>query len=220
MIAPRSRGSRRGLGSPEAAIGFTVKSGWASAVLLAGSPTSPHVVESGKVDLSDPAIPESRQPYHASFGTARENGPELARLIAGVKRFGRRSVTTLIRQRQAAHKVRGAGLVVGSLVDPATIANDHIRIHALEGQLFRTILQDAAARHELPCSVWRERDLYAFAADRLKLPEATIRQILTTLGHDVDGPWRAEQKSAALAAWLVMADVSTRSLRKRRSQRS
>ena len=51
--------------SDRAAIGFTVKSGWACAVLVAGSATSPRVVDSRRVDLSDPAIPESRQPYHA-----------------------------------------------------------------------------------------------------------------------------------------------------------
>src|SRR5256884_6499616 len=31
-----------------------------------------------------------------------------------------------------------------SLIDPARIGNDHIRAHALEGQLFRTALERAA----------------------------------------------------------------------------
>jgi hypothetical protein len=194
-----------------AAVGFTVKSGWASAVLLVGPATSPRLVDGRKVDLSDPAIPESRQPYHAGFGTARDAGPERSRLIAGVKRFGRASVTRVIRHYGTfGYPMQGAGVVVGSLIDPERIANDHIRIHALEGQLFRGVVQDAAARCSLSCSTWRDRDLQALAAEHLKQPERTLRETLAALGRDAGGPWRAEQKAAALAAWLVLwADRSS-----------
>lgn len=44
-----------------AAVAFTVKSGWAAAVLVAGPPASPRVVDSRTVELSDPALPESRR---------------------------------------------------------------------------------------------------------------------------------------------------------------
>src|SRR5262245_44282738 len=103
-------------GRTRAAIGFTVKSGWACAVLLTGPAGSPRVLDSRRIDLSDPALPESRQPYHAGFGTARAASPELSRLVGAVKRFGRQSVTDAIRRyRAAGHPVRGAGVVVGSL---------------------------------------------------------------------------------------------------------
>jgi hypothetical protein len=188
------------------ALGFTVKSGWASAIVLAGTSTSPRVLESRRVDLSDPANPESRQPYHAGFATARTSGPELSRLIAAVERFGRQSVTGLIRQYQTVeHDLRGAGMVVGSFIDPARIGNEHIRIHALEGQLFRGVVEDAVARNQLACSIWRERDLYGFAATRFKRPEAELRGTVTALGRGIADSWRAEQKAATLAAWLVLA---------------
>ena len=187
------------------AIGFTVKSGWACAVLLTGSATSSRVLDSRRLDLSDPAIPESRQPYHAGFGTARSTGPELSRLVASVERYGRQSVIRLIRHYQTAgHQLRGAGIVVGSLIDPERIGNAHIRIHALEGRLFRALVEDAAVRSGLVCSIWRERDLYALAAGILKRPKEELRRRLAALGQPVDGSWRAEQKSAALAAWLML----------------
>ena len=191
--------------SPRAALGVTVKSGWACAVLVVSSDTGLRTADSRRVELSDPADPESRQPYHAGFGTARASGPRLSRLIAAVKRYGRQSVGKLLQQyRAAGHDLRGAGIVVGSLIDPSTIANDHIRIHALEGQLFRRLVEDAAARHRLPCSLWRERDLYAQAEITLNQPETTLRAAIGGLGRDVEGPWRAEQKTAALAAWMVL----------------
>ncbi len=193
-----------------AAVGLTVKSGWAAAVLLRGTAASPCLIDSRRIELSDPDIPESRQPYHAGFGTARADGADLTRLVGSVRRFGRRSVKAIIRTyATAGHPLAGAGVVVGSLVDPATIANDHIRIHALEGQLFRGVVQEAALASALPCSIWRERDLYAAAAEALGLSEPSIRRTVTALGRGVAGSWRFEQKAATVAAWVVLAARGT-----------
>jgi hypothetical protein len=188
-----------------AAIGFTVKSGWACAVLVSGRVDAPVVVDSRRVALSDPTIPEARQPYHAGFGTARAAGQELAKLVTSVKRFGRSSISGLIRGYQSDHTLRGAGVVVGSLIDPVRIANDHIRIHALEGQLFRGVVIDAATRRGLRCALWRERHLLDAAVKAFDRSEKDLRDHVTELGRDIDGPWRAEHKAATLAAWLVLA---------------
>ena len=194
------------VGRSPAAVGFAVKSGWAAAVLLIGSPASPRLADSRRIDLSDPAIPESRQPYHAGFGTARSGGAELTRLVSSVRRFGRRSVRAVVESYATAESaLTGAGLVVGSLIDPSRIANPHIRIHALEGQLFREVVEQTVAASGVPCSVWRERDLYGAAAETLCEPESHIRGTVAALGRDIAGPWRAEQKAAAVAAWLVLA---------------
>jgi hypothetical protein len=186
------------------AVGFTVKSGWACAVLVAGTATAPRVVESRRVEISDPDVPDSLQPYHAGFGTARDAGDELKRLVSSVRSFGRKSVGRVIRDYQERESLRGAGVVVGSLIDPKTIGNDHIRIHAMEGQLFRSVVIDAAETAGLTCAVVRERDLYATAVKALKKPEAALRKTLAELGRGVDGGWRAEQKAAALSAWMLL----------------
>ena len=189
-----------------AAVGFTVKSGWAAVVLLTDSSTSPRVADSRRIDLSDPSVPESRQPHHAGFGTARSRGPDLSRLLRSVRRFGSRSVRGLIDgYTVVGHQLAGAAVVVGSLADPEGIANEHIRIHALEGRLFRTVVIEAAVAGGLTCSIWRERDLYAVAAESLERPEPDLRGVVAAFGRTVDGAWRAEQKAAALAAWLVLA---------------
>ena len=189
-----------------AAVGFTVKSGWAAAVLLAGPASTPRVADSRRVDISDPAIPDSTQPYHAGFGTARDAGDELKRLVASVKAYGRKSIGGLIKQYQKDHgQLSGAGVIVGSLIDPTTIGNDHIRIHALEGKLFREVVIDAAERSGLKCVVHRERDLYGEAAKALRTTEPALRKKLSELGRDVDGGWRAQQKAAALSAWMLLS---------------
>jgi hypothetical protein len=122
-----------------------------------------------------------------------------------VRTFGTRSVTDVIRQCAAGgHCVKGVGIVAGSLIDPARIANEHIRIHAREGQLFRGVVEEAARANGIPSRVWRERDLYGAAAAALGRPEADLRAAVTQLGKGVDGAWRAEQKAAAMAAWLLL----------------
>lgn len=188
-----------------AALGLTVKSGWASAVLLTRTGGSLRVADSRIVLLSDPTTPDARQPYHAGFGTARAAGVGLSRLLASVRRFGRRSLSDLLREYAVAgHQIRGAGVVVGSLVDPRTIANAHIRIHGLEGQLFRTVVATSLSRRRVTCSIWRDRDLPAVASERLRISEQAVRAALVDLRSNVSGPWRAEQKAAALAAWIVL----------------
>lgn len=190
-------------------VGFTVKSGWAVAVLMTGSRRSPVVLDSRTIQLSNPAIPESRQPYHAGFGTARESGRELKRLVDSVKKFAGKSVTSVIEQYETrGHDLAGAALVVGSTIDPDRIANEHIRIHALEGRLFRSVIEDEASRRGLQCTIWRERDLYSLAARTLRQPEEKVRSAIGGLGRTLNGPWRAEQKAAALAAWLIVAQPS------------
>ena len=112
-------------------------------------PTRPQSWPAGGSSLSDPSDAHARQPYHAAAGTARKPGPQLDKLIAAVETFGRQSVTAFIReQEKTGRRFDGAGIVVGSLIDPADIANDHIRIHALEGQLFRGIVKAATDRRQ------------------------------------------------------------------------
>lgn len=181
-----------------------MKSGWACAVLLTGTAAEPLVSGSRRVEISDPDVPDAKQPYHAGFGTARDAGDELKRLVASVKSYGRKSIGALLEEYGEGRTLRGAGVVVGSLIDPKTIGNDHIRIHAMEGQLFRTVVIDAAEKYGLKCTVRRERDLYADAARVLKKPEAAIRKILTEIGRGAGGGWRAEHKAAALSAWMLL----------------
>jgi hypothetical protein len=188
------------------AVGLRVKSGWATAVLLAGPPQAPQALDRRTVPLSDPRVPESRQPYHAAMGMLEEDRVKIRQRTQVVRRVAERSVADLLRDyRAAGHALRGAGLVVGSQTDPATIANPHIRAHALEGQLFRTVLEDALQAHGLACLVVVERDAYAKAATVLGRSEDDVKRAVSGLGRTLGGPWRAEEKLAALVAWLRLA---------------
>jgi hypothetical protein len=191
--------------SVPAAIGFTIKSGWAAAVLIEHQVNSARIVCTHRVELCDPALPESKQPYHDGLATMRQPGPTLTRLLKSIRRFGEQSLLSVfetVQRRES--ELLGVGVVAGSLIDPATISNEHIRIHAMEGQLFRELVTSVAVRRGLSCVVWRERDLMSAAVKNLQQSGASVRRALATWGRVAGAPWRAEQKSAALAAWLVL----------------
>ena len=61
-----------------AALGFRVKSGWAAAVLLAGSAHSPQLFDVQRIELSDRRLPKTRQPYHDGFFQTEEDQREIA----------------------------------------------------------------------------------------------------------------------------------------------
>ena len=150
------------------ALGFRVKSGWAAVVLLAGPKNAPRVVGSRVVDLSDPGVPHSRQPYHAALGTAQTDKRVLDRLIRGIERFSRAQIAALVAATRHERRLTGAGVVVPSLTDPATIANQHMRAHASEGQLFRSVTADGLERCGVKARIVRERDVYETLAKRLR----------------------------------------------------
>ena len=187
------------------ALGLRVKSGWAAVVLLTGPIGSPALRDNRVIDLSDPGVPETRQPYHAAFGQLETDAKKTNRRTDIVQRVTKQSVTRLLADyRRKDYSIMCASLVVGSQIDPATIANPHIRAHALEGQLFRAALEKVLNAHGIRTAILLERDVYAIAGAQLKKSGADLRQTIQHLGRSSDGPWRAEQKLAALGAWVSL----------------
>jgi hypothetical protein len=156
--------------------------------------------------LSDPHFPGTKQPYHAGLDhSAQESKIVVRKLSKRVAAAAKRSVEELLARAQAeGYEIRGAGLVVGSLVDPASLHNEHIRAHALEGKLFRTALEDAFRGQNIPCLIMLEKGGYSEAAEKLRVTEAAAKRTIAQMGESRDGSWRAEEKLATLAAWAML----------------
>lgn len=186
------------------ALGFRVKSGFAISVVLTGPAAEPALLARRIVALSDPKIPATKQPYHAGVGSAQKDTREIARLTKIIARAARKSVAALLADSLFADRRCRAALVVGSVIDPARVGNLHIRAHANEGRLFRTVLEEALEAHGVPCSVIVEKSLGAQSVKVLERTQGQIRKIVGRLGDAFEGPWRAEEKAAATAAWMVL----------------
>ena len=188
-----------------AALGFRVKSGWAAAVLLTGSARSPQLCGVERIDLSDPQLPETRQPYHAGMGRLETDMKKISRRVDVVRRVTKKSIAKLLAgYRQQNFTIKRAALVVGSQIDPRSVANAHIRAHALEGQLFRSVLQQSLHGHGIRTEVLLEREAYGQAAVELKQSNENVRRMIQNFGRDTKAPWRAEQKLAVVAAWCAL----------------
>jgi len=183
-------------------IGLRIKSGYAIAVVLTGPSESPTIVSRRIVALSDPNILETKQPYHDGFGTEQEDPREIARRAAIIDRCAKKSVAELLRDTEGAAR---ASLVVGSLIDPGEVGNPHIRAHANEGKLFRTVVEEALRSHGVRCEVIVEKQLAAKAAAQLRRRTGEIDRTVTGFGKTVGRPWRADEKAAATAAWMALS---------------
>jgi len=188
-----------------AALGLRVKSGWAAAVLLTGTARSPQLCDVRRIELSNPQHPETRQPYHAAMGKLETDARKINQRVDVVRGIAQQSIATLLAgYRRQNLRIRRAALVVGSQIDPDSIANPHIRAHAFEGRLFRSVLEESLRAHRIRTKVVIERHAYAHAVEELKQTNQNVRRMIQNLGRETETPWRAEQKLAAVAAWLAL----------------
>jgi len=189
-----------------AALGLRVKSGWAAAVLLTGTARSPQLCDVRRIELSDPQHPETRQPYHAAMGKLERDARKINQRVDLVRGIAQQSIATLLAgYRRQNLRIRRAALVVGSQIDPDSIANPHIRAHAFEGRLFRSVLEESLRAHRIRANILIERHAYAHAVEELKQTNKNVRRKIQDFGRETETPWRAEQKLAAVAAWLGLS---------------
>jgi hypothetical protein len=197
--------------SSRIAFGFRVRSGHAIAVALRGPVEAPTAVARHLVLLSDPDIEATRQPYHAGMGIAQTDMSEITRLTRIIERSARRSVASFAAEYQDQADSRRACLIVGSLVDPAEVGGSHIRAHAYEGRLFRTVLESALQAVGIRSTVVVKKSLGAEASTILERSQADISRQIAQFGRTLGSPWRADEKAAATAAWMALQAEGARS---------
>ena len=191
------------------AIGVRCHSGWAAYVVLGHSITAPQIVERGRLELCDPSIEGSKQPFHEA---------EPMPFVAAEKYLSTcESATGTLAQNALRALVRGHGTLIACCVLTASgrtlpglrdILASHALIHAAEGEFYRDAIFRAAERISIPVFKVRERDLDA-AADRLPGSENDRRARLAEFGKQVGAPWRQDEKLAAVGAWLALAGKSS-----------
>jgi hypothetical protein len=139
------------------------------------------------------------------MGKLETNAATLKRRVQSVRRATERSIADLMqRWTDDGCTIHRAALVVGSVIDSELIANPHIRAHALEGRLFRTVLEDALRSRGIQCAIFTERDVYPTASNLLGQSPIQIRRTIAEFGRSASVPWRADQKAAAVAAWTSL----------------
>lgn len=195
----------------KAAVGLRVHSGWAAAVVVAGTLDEPVVLDRRRLVLADESTLEgSKQPYHAMEGrAAAETVTMQARFVADARaRAGEELRKVEETARAAGTSVAACRLLVASgraLPELRAILASHALIHTADGVHFRDALAAAAGALGWTLSKIRERDVEARAAEESGVPPERLRSRIAALGKELGPPWTADQKLAALAGWLALA---------------
>ena len=141
----------------------------------------------------------------APLQIAKMSDPQRERVVRSISQ---QSLTGLLKDyRRKGFRIMRAAVVVGSQINPANIANPHIRAHALEGRLFRLAVTETLQAHEIRTEVLLERDAYPTVAARLKQSSDDVKRAIEDLRRSAPAngqPWRAEEKLAALAGLFAL----------------
>jgi hypothetical protein len=115
--------------SPRIAIGFRVKTGRATAIVMAGPASAPRVLSRKSLQLFDPAIPESHQPFHAELELPPADSARVVPIaLKAVDRVALSALRELVGEVQPGlGSIVGIALVAGSATDPESIRNPHMR---------------------------------------------------------------------------------------------
>jgi len=179
-------------------VGLKIRSGFAVAVVVERRGDEFSVESRRVVALSSEELPQSRFPYHPTVEMPAPRGEAVSNeAVAAVRRTAAREMKAFL---EASGAVTCAGVVVGSLVDPKHISNPHIRAHAQEGELFRTVVMEALATADVRCGVLIEKEAYDRVAADLSRSADRLRNEIAALGQKRIKPWRTEEKLATLAA--------------------
>ena len=190
-----------------ATLGLRVKSGRAIAVVLQGPPESPVVVRREELPLADPGKPKTWQPFQAVMDLPWKEAVAATRPAAiEAQAAAARGLRALQEQlRDSGLELQAAGIVGGGSQDPSQIANPHIRAHAAEGRFFREAAERGAEACGLTLRTLTQKSLYETAAPEIGCAVEVLKARLTALGVKRIKPWGADEKEAALAAWVVLA---------------
>jgi hypothetical protein len=192
-----------------AAIGIRAHSGWAAVVVVSGSPATVDVIERSRIAITDPNIPGASQPYHFAKG---EKLPEAERYLAHCSAISERlafealaGIVQDLRLREYVAVGCAILLASGRALPPLPrILASHPLIHTAEGEFFRQAFRKASERLEIQVTGIRERELEGRAEAVFGTRAIQLRREIAALGGSLGPPWTTDQKTATLAALLVL----------------
>jgi hypothetical protein len=104
--------------------------------------------------------------------------------------------------------VRACAVVVGASAGGTTLEStlaSHALVHAAEGRLYQRALLEGAEARGLASVAVPERSIWDEGEAALGVAGSELRHRLDQLRRGLGPPWARDQKLAALAAWIALA---------------
>ena len=190
------------------ALGLKAHSGWAALVAVGAPNGTLELVDRRRIELIEQADAFwAKQPYHAAEGLEPDDARDVVkRGIASARRLALRELRAAAkRAQQAGHEIAACAVLVNDPMPDWSVAEIlavHFRMHKAEGVLFRDSLARAVETCGLGLVAIREKDLADEAEHALGAASARLAKSIAELGKSAGAPWGADQKQAALAAWV------------------
>ncbi len=187
-----------------AALGVRSHSGWAAYVVLAGDPKEPDIIARGRMQLCDPSVPGTKQPFHEvepmAFPAAEKF---IARCAASTTALADDAVAEIRRRT----RVTACCVLTASgkpLPDLKHILASHSLIHTAEGEFYRDAIDRACTRQKIAVRRVRERDMET-ELHKLPIAAAAAKARVAEFGKQMGPPWTQDEKLSACGAWLMLA---------------
>lgn len=193
-----------------AAIGVRAHSGWGALVVVSGNPSNVEVIDRRRIAITDPNMTGANQPYHFA---QKQTLPDAERYLAGCatasERLALEAIGDVVKElRCREYVVVSCAILLASgraLPSLSKILASHALIHAAEGEFFRRAFWIASERLEIPVTGIPERELDGRAEALFSSRTIQLRREIASLGRSLGPPWTTDQKTASLAALLVLA---------------
>jgi len=196
--------------NPErATLGVRSHSGWAAYVVLAGNAREPKLVARDRMQLCDPTIKGSKQPFHEAEPMAFDRAEQFIQTCSSATaKLAGRAIAQIERKTplRACCVLTAAGK---PLPDMRTILASHALIHTAEGEFYRDAIAAACDRCRIAVRRVRERDMEN-ELQKLPVSAAVAKARVAEFGKQAGPPWTQDEKLAALAAWLMLAVLPSR----------
>jgi hypothetical protein len=194
------------------AVGLKAHSGWAALVAIGRSGSGLQIIDRRRIELVEPDDTDwATQPYHAADGLPPKDARTLVeRGVASAHRIAAREMRALVeRSKKAGHQIVSCAVLVGTPMPDWTvdqIRSVHVRMHKAEGVLFPAALTSAAAACGLNVVAIPEKTLSTRVEESMDL--AVTMETMAALGRSAGPPWGKDQKTATLAAMIVLEEAS------------
>ena len=194
-----------------AAIGVRMHSGWGALVAVSNSLGTVEVIDRRRVAITNPGTRGANQPYHFAENLELSEAEKfLGNCFAASKRLALTAVRDVVGElRGRQYCVVGSAVLLASgrpLPPLSKILGSRALIHAAEGEFFREAFSKACEGLDISVTGFRERNLDECVQTTFGKAATRIRQQVSSLGRSLGPPWTKDQKTAALAAFVVLAN--------------
>jgi hypothetical protein len=194
-----------------AAIGVRMHSGWGALVAVSNNAGTVEVIDRRRIVVIPPGTPGAKQPYHSAENLELSEAEKfIAACFAASKRLAVAAVREVLDELRGRHyRVVGSAVILASgraLPPLSKILASHPLLHAAEGEFYREVFSKGCEDLDLSVTGIRERDLDESVRASFDKAATRIGKQISTLGRSLGPPWTLDQKTAALAALLVLAN--------------